>query len=110
MAAGGITITAILATFNDLFPLPNGWTWLMAVAVVLFACAAIGSVPLTKRFFSARRRIVMETSILSPFRQHDPRNRFVAKDEKDFLIKPLEAFAWEREPQTLGRLPCVAID
>jgi len=79
--AGSVTAAATLATFDDLFPLPAGWQGLIVLAVLLLAVAAFGSAMLTRRYFSARRRIVVETSALVPFGPGDRRNREIDPDD-----------------------------
>lgn len=102
LAAGTVTVGTAFATFDDLFPLPAGYQLLAILALGLFVVAAAGSILLTQRFFSARRRVIIETSVLSPYNPNDQRNTGVSEEERIFLTGPLDEFA-EREGAQYAR-------
>ena len=101
LVSGGLTTAAVLATLDTLFPIPASWQALLWLAVGLLLLAALGSALLTRRYFAARRRIVVETRALSPFLEHDIRNAGFRDwanldrpgPERIFLTAPLDDYA-----------------
>lgn len=84
--------------------MPAGWQWLIVLAIVLLAVAATGSAMLTRRYFSARRRIVVETSVLVPFVREDRRNDGIEREEEVFLTAPLQKLVAREKAKTASDL------
>lgn len=88
-AAGIATVGTTLATFDKFFPVPAYWQAAAWVPLGLLLLAALASALLTRRYFSARRRILIDTdsSASATWRKG------LDDDETRLLIRPLTDFA-----------------
>jgi hypothetical protein len=89
LAAGAATAATTLATFDDWFPVPAYWQSFFWVPFAFFLCAAVGSALLTRRYFAARRRILIDsdTSSTAGWRKG------LTEPEQGLLQRPLDSFA-----------------